>query len=355
MSKKTPLHQAHIDLKALLVDFSGWQMPLHYGSQIEEHHAVRKNAGLFDVSHMGVIDITGPDAISFLRYVLTNDIHKLKNSGDALYTCMLNYQGGIIDDLIVYRFTNEYFRLVVNAGCRDKDFDWLQTQSTKFSVKINWREDCLLALQGPNSLEYLNFIFDKPIIQKVKNLKSFQCVHLEDQDIVIAKTGYTGEIGVEMMLPEKLAIEIWKKLIAAGVKPCGLGSRDTLRLEAGLNLYGVDMTEKTSPWISNLAWTVALQDISRDFIGKQALQAEKQNGITEKLVGLKLETRGVLRNHQTVRIDGVGLGEITSGSFSPTLNHAIALARIPVTDKTEATVERRGDWLPVKIVKTRFI
>ncbi len=352
MSKKTPLYDLHVDAKALIVDFSGWQMPLHYGSQIEEHHAVRKNAGLFDVSHMGVIEISGKDTVSFLRTVLANDINKLKNTGDALYSCLLNHQGGIIDDLIAYKFSDDYFRLVVNAGCRDKDFNWLKTQSEKFNIKLNWRSDCLLALQGPNAIDYLKNIFDEKIINQIKNLKTFQSIYLKDQDMVIAKTGYTGEPGVEMMLPEKWAIEAWKKLIKAGVKPCGLGARDTLRLEAGLNLYGADMNEKTSPLISNLAWTVSFQDESRDFIGKKALLSEN---ITQKLVGLTLETRGVLRNHQTVRVDGAGLGEITSGSFSPTLNYAIALARIPISDKTEATVERRGEWLPVKITKTKFI
>lgn len=352
MIQKTPLFQCHVDAHATTIDFSGWQMPLHYGSQLSEHHAVRKKAGLFDVSHMGVVEITGKDTISFLRFLLANDVAKLKD-GDALYTCMLNERGGIIDDLIVYRFSPDYFRLVVNAGCREKDFAWFNQHSQKYDVKINWRADCLLALQGPEAIAALKNIFDRDIIERIQQLRSFQFV--TTQHGVIAKTGYTGESGVEMMLPPDVAITIWKKLLTAGVKPCGLGARDTLRLEAGLNLYGADMNENTSPLISNLAWTVSFQDASRNFIGCDALQQEKEQGVQKKLVGLILETRGVLRNHQAVRIDGVGLGEITSGSFSPTLNRAIAFARIPICNATEATVERRGEWLPVKMVKTRFI
>lgn len=339
-----------------MVDFSGWQMPLHYGSQINEHHAVRNSVGLFDVSHMGVVEIKGKDTVPYLRFVLANDVAKLKNCGDALYSCMLNEKGGVVDDLIAYRFSDDYFRLVINAGCREKDFQWLQLHAKHFDVVLTMRDDlCLLALQGKDAIAQLAHIFDKTISEKVATLKSFQFLKLPAADIVIARTGYTGESGVEIMLPVKNALEIWEKCIDLKIQPCGLGARDTLRLEAGLNLYGADMTADTSPLVSNLGWTVSLKDESRDFIGRDALLAEKARGISHQLMGLILESRGVLRNHQKVKINGDGFGEITSGSFSPTLNKSIALARIPITNVTDALVERRGEWLPVKIVKPRFV
>jgi aminomethyltransferase len=367
--RQTPLYDHHVKAKALMVDFAGWHMPLHYGSQIQEHHAVRKNAGIFDVSHMGVVDIEGNEALRFLRWLLANDAAKLRD-GDALYSCMLNDHGGVIDDLIVYRFSNTSFRLVINAGCRDKDMMWLQKNVVNFDIKLELRDDvCLLALQGPDAIAHLKNIFDETAYQKVNALKSFQfCAHPAGwasvgegahihtpNPIIIARTGYTGESGVEMMCSADEAIRIWEKCMVAGIQPCGLGARDTLRLEAGYNLYGNDMTEKTSPLISNLSWTVSFKDESRDFIGKNALLAEKEKGIAEQLVGLILESKGVLRNHQKVKCRENYMGEITSGSFSPTLNKSIALARIPVLNATEAFVERRNEWLPVKIVKPRFL
>ena len=347
-----------------MVDFSGWQMPLHYGSQIQEHHAVRKNVGLFDVSHMGVVEITGKETISFLRHVLANDVAKLKNTGDALYSCMLNEKGGVIDDLIVYRFSDDYFRLVINAGCREKDFSWLQKQAEQFDVKLMLHDDYgLLALQGPNALNLLDDIFGKEIGEKVRNLKPFQFSVLQRDamnrvsttDIIIARTGYTGEPGVEMMMPSENSVKIWEKCIALNIQPCGLGARDTLRLEAGYNLFGADMNENTSPLISNLAWTVSFKDENRKFIGRDALEKEKASGISQQLVGLILESKGVLRNHQKVKINENSEGEITSGSFSPTLNKSIALARIPMMNASEALVERRGEWLPVRITKPKFL
>ena len=355
MSKKTALYDQHVKANALMVDFSGWQMPLHYGSQMNEHHAVRKNAGLFDVSHMGVVEITGKDTVNYLRFVLANDVAKLKNFGDALYSCMLNEKGGVIDDLIAYRFSDDHFRLVINAGCREKDFEWLQLQAKNFDVALTMRDDlCLLALQGPEAIAELEYIFDKDTFDIINTLKNFQFIVLEN-DILIARTGYTGEAGVEMIMPVQNALKIWEKCVSKGIQLCGLGARDTLRLEAGFNLYGADMTAETSPLISNLSWTVSFKDENRNFIGRDALLAEKARGISHQLVGLVLESRGVLRNHQSVKINGDGVGEITSGSFSPTLNKSIALARIPVSDATDALIERRGEWLPVKIVKPKFI
>ena len=355
MSKKTALYDHHIKANALMVDFSGWQMPLHYGSQIMEHHAVLKHVGLFDASHIGVVEMIGKDVINYLRFVLANDVAKLKNCGDALYSCMLNEKGGVIDDLIAYRFSDDHFRLVINAGCREKDFEWLQLQAKKFDVTLTLRDDlCLLALQGPEAIAALEYLFDKDTFEKVQVLKNFQFIILDD-DVVIARTGYTGEAGVEMIMPVKNALKTWEKCISKGIQLCGLGARDTLRLEAGFNLYGADMTAETSPLISNLSWTVSFKDDNRNFMGRDALLIEKQNGISHQLIGLILESRGVLRNHQIVKINGDGEGEITSGSFSPTLNKSIALARMPVSNATEALVERRGEWLPVKIVKPKFV
>ncbi|EKD77265.1 MAG: hypothetical protein ACD_42C00408G0010 [uncultured bacterium] len=356
MSKKTPLYDQHLKSKALIVDFSGWQMPLHYGSQIQEHHAVRNRVGLFDVSHMGVVTITGKDTVGYLRFLLANDVAKLKNTGDALYSCMLNENGGVIDDLIAYRFSESHFKLVINAGCREKDVAWMQLQAKNFSVQLKLRDDlCLLALQGPDAIAMLENIFDKNIAEKIAQLKPFQFYDVTPTPTTIARTGYTGESGVEMMLPTQAAIAIWEKCIALGIQPCGLGARDTLRLEAGLNLYGADMNENTSPLISNLSWTVSFRDEAREFIGKKALLKEKQNGLSQQLVGLILEDKGILRNHQKIKINNNSVGEITSGGFSPTLNKSIAFARIPMTTAEKVLVERRGEWLSAKIVKPKFI
>lgn len=355
MPQKTPLYDCHVKAGAKLVDFSGWDMPLHYGSQIEEHHVVRQSAGLFDVSHMGVVEVKGEGVIDYLRYLLANDIEKLKNPGDALYTCMLNDNGGIIDDLIAYRFSDAHFRLVINAGCREKDIAWLEKVAAQFSVELTVRQDvCLLALQGPNAIDALKHPFGQAVVDQIATLKPFKSLLMEDGS-VIARTGYTGEAGVEMMLPVETALRVWDTLLANDVKPCGLGARDTLRLEAGLNLYGNDMTEETSPLNSNLAWTVSFKDESRDFIGKTPLLAQKASGVSEILIGLLMTERGVLRAHQKVMIEGVGEGEITSGTFSPTIGHAIAMARVPVGEAQAAKVERRGDWLPVQIVQLPFV
>lgn len=349
-TQKTPLYDHHVQLKANMVDFAGWLMPIHYGSQMAEHHAVRKSVGVFDVSHMGVVEVKGTGTLAFLRYLLANDVAKLKDA-TALYSCMLNEQGGVIDDLIVYRVQEDYFRIVINAGCREKDMAWMQKQAATFDVTLTLRDDvCLIALQGPQFLTALSAVFSSDVVEKITALKPFQfCI---TQNTFIARTGYTGEPGVEMILPTADALMLWEKLIAHGVQPCGLGARDTLRLEAGYNLFGSEMTESTSPLISNLAWTVSFKDENRDFIGKSVLKNEKP---AQKLVGLILEDRGVLRSHQKIKIEGVGEGETTSGSFSPTLNKSIALARIPVCDAVHALVDIRGKWLPVKIVKPTFI
>lgn len=351
MLKRTPLYQKHLTAGAKLVDFAGWEMPLHYGSQLEEHHQVRKAAGVFDVSHMGVIDVEGKEASEYLQYLLANNVTKLTVVGKALYSCMLNQNGGVIDDLIVYKLAENKFRLVVNAGTREKDLAWMQTHKTNFDVIIKEQpEFAIIAVQGPAAVAIVSRLLKKPEIAALKNFSSLML-----NDWLIARTGYTGEDGVEIILPATAVEDFWDDLLAAGVKPCGLAARDTLRLEAGLNLYGSDMDEHTSPLVSNLSWTIAEEPAEREFMGRAALEAEKARGVTQRLVGLILEQPGVLRSHQKVIIPGVGEGEITSGSFSPVLNCGIALARVPKEVGVECFVEMRGRQVPVRVVKPVFV
>lgn len=351
--KQTRLYSKHQQAGAKLVDFAGWEMPLHYGSQLEEHHQVRLDAGVFDVSHMAVIDIESPKAVEFLRYVLANDVAKLKHPGKALYTCMLNEQGGIIDDLIVYRLGENRYRLVVNAGTREKDWAWLLQKSQLFGVTpVMNSELVILAIQGPHAIQKITTLFNFSEAKRINNLRPFEVIELEDY--CIARTGYTGEDGVEIIFPAQQAENFWDKLLAAEIKPCGLGARDTLRLEAGLNLYGSDMDETTSPLESNLSWTIAWEPSERDFIGRAALEAQKEH-VTRRLVGLVLEQKGVLRHHQKVIIPEIGEGEITSGSFSPTLKQAIALARVPKNTGDHCFVEIRGQRVPARVVKPVFV
>lgn len=353
MGNKTPLYENHQTAGAKIVDFAGWDMPLHYGSQIEEHHYVRKDAGMFDVSHMTIVDITGEEASEFLRYLLANDVAKLKNTGKALYSCMLNEEGGVVDDLIVYYLDTKRYRLVINSGTTEKDLIWLGKQSTQFDVQLNVRTDqCILAIQGPNAIEKSQSIFSPNTYRAIQALKPFEA--LEYDNVCIARTGYTGEDGLEAMLPSEQAKQAWDKLLSAGVKPCGLGARDTLRLEAGMNLYGADMDETTSPLESNLSWTIAWEPEDRNFIGKQVLSAQRGK-TTMRMVGLILEGRGVLRNRQKIIVPDNGEGEITSGSFSPTLQHAIALARVPKDIGDKCFVDIRGKQVPANVIKPPFV
>lgn len=353
MGNQTPLYPEHQKAHAKLVDFAGWDMPLHYGSQLEEHHKVRQDAGMFDVSHMGIVDIKGADAKSFLRHLLANDVERL-NQGKALYTCMLNEQGGVIDDLIVYYCSPDYYRLVINAGTRNKDLAWMRKQAQGSAVEITERSDlAMLAVQGPQARTKAAQAFDAVKRAAVSDLKPFH--YAQDKDWFIARTGYTGEDGFEIILPAVEIASLWQALQKAGVSPCGLGARDTLRLEAGLNLYGADMDETTTPLESNLAWTVMFEPQEREFIGRAALEKQKQQGLQQRMVGLVLEERGVLRNHQKVIADGIGAGEITSGGFSPTLGHAIALARVPSNIGVSGHVAIRDKLLPVRVIKPPFV
>jgi len=354
MLKKTPLYSWHEKNGAKLVDFAGWEMPLNYGSQIEEHHVVRQDVGIFDVSHMGVVDVVGEDATYFLRNLLANDVAKLKQNGQALYTCMLNEDGGIKDDLIVYRLAENHYRIVINAAMRESDIAWMMQQAERYDAHIKpLPEFCIIAVQGPKALSLSEKVFSASLAGTLQALTPFK--FLMDEDTLIARTGYTGEDGFEMLVPNSKAETVWKAFFKAGAKPCGLGARDTLRLEAGLNLYGTDMDETTSPLVSNLGWTVSLKDDERHFIGREALVQEKVEGVGERLVGLVLKSKGVLRNHQDVFCGGEKIGEITSGGFSPTLKQAIAFARLPKDCNAELTIERRGEFMPVELVKLPFV
>ncbi len=353
MGQRTPLHDQHVALGAKMVDFGGWDMPLHYGSQVEEHHQVRRDCGVFDVSHMTVVDVAGNQAKAWLQHLLANDVERLQTPGKALYSAMLDERGGVIDDLIVYLTAGGY-RLVVNAATREKDLAWMQARSQGYDVQLSQRADlAILAIQGPSARTRVAELLSTERAALIHELKPFQ--GLPDDDWFIARTGYTGEDGLEIMLPADQVAGLFNELVGAGIAPIGLGARDTLRLEAGMNLYGQDMTEEASPLVSNMAWTIAWEPESRDFIGRRALEAERAAGPASKLVGLVLEERGVLRAHQVVRVEGVGEGEITSGSFSPTLNKSIAMARVPMATGERAEVEIRGKWFPVRVVRPNFV
>lgn len=354
MGKQTALYDTHVAANAKIVDFGGWDMPLHYGSQMKEHEQVRTAAGIFDVSHMTIVDLSGERVADFLRYLLANNIDRLKQEGKALYSCMLKQDGGVIDDLIVYFVKPGFYRMVVNASTREKDLAWIEQQAGEFGITIRERDDlAMIAVQGPDARAIVHKVIgDKQA--KVSELGQFFMAMFDD-DWAIARTGYTGEDGYEVMLPADQAAKFWADCVAAGVKPAGLGARDTLRLEAGMNLYGSDMDETTSPLESALGWTIAWEPEDRDFIGRQALEQQKRDGIRQKLVGLLLEEKGVLRNHQKVLVDGLDAGEITSGSFAPTLGKAIAFARVPANIGERAKVEIRGKQVDVKVVRPPFV
>jgi aminomethyltransferase len=351
MSKKTPFYQSHLDASAKMVDFAGWDMPIHYGSQITEHDIIRTDAGMFDVSHMTVVDVSGADSGAYLRHLLANDIAKLKQHGKALYSCMLNTEGGVVDDLIVYFLGDQFYRVIINSATRDKDLAWLKRQADDFSdVGLTVRDDvAMIAVQGPTAREKTLSLFESNR-SELESVGRFEAATIGDY--FIARTGYTGEDGFEILMPLDQAVGFWQQLLKAGVKPCGLGARDTLRLEAGMSLYGTDMDESTSPLCSGLGWTLSISD-DRHFIGKSALLVEKEQGVKQQLVGIVLKDKGVLRNHLKV-VTVKGEGEITSGSYSPTLGKSIALARIPVGVTGEVDVEVRNKMLKAEIVKIPF-
>jgi len=357
MTEKTILNETHRALGARMVDFGGWDMPINYGSQIEEHHVVRRDAGMFDVSHMTVVDLHGARTREFLRHLLANSVDKLKVQGKALYSCMLNEQGGVIDDLIVYFLGEEFFRLVVNASTREKDLAWIQKQAKAFDVEVKERPDfAMIAVQGPNARAKVIGLLAEVDHARINKLGKFAAAAAQGphgMPLFVARTGYTGEDGFEIIVPQEHAVALWQALAGAGVAPAGLGARDTLRLEAGMNLYGQDMDEDVSPWEANLGWTIAL-DEGRDFIGRKALESQKATGVKRVMVGLVLDEKGVLRHGQTV-LTANGPGEILSGSFAPTLNKAVAFARIPAGEPGEVRVDIRGKEVPVRVVKYPFV
>ncbi|WP_447578760.1 glycine cleavage system aminomethyltransferase GcvT [Achromobacter kerstersii] len=352
--KRTPLAEEHIASGARMVDFGGWDMPLAYGSQLEEHHAVRQDAGMFDVSHMLNVDVTGPDAFAFLQRLVANDVSKLTVPGKALYSCMLNPQGGVIDDLIIYFFAADEWRVVVNAGTAGKDIAWMQRvkQAGQFDVTIAARRDlAMVAVQGPNARAKVWAA--RPAWQAATEALTPFVAARVDGDTLVARTGYTGEDGFEIVLPATEVVQLWRDLVAQGVRPAGLGARDTLRLEAGMNLYGQDMDELTQPDQAGLTWTVSLKNAERRFIGRDALE---QFTTPATFIGLKLQERGVMRAHMAVRTPA-GTGELTSGTMSPTLGVSIGFARLPQGVRPGDTVEVdiRGKWVPALVCKLPFV
>jgi aminomethyltransferase len=354
MGQKTPLYQQHVDAGARIVDFGGWDMPLHYGSQLDEHHAVRSLAGMFDVSHMTVVDVTGDDAREFLRHLLANDVGRLKERGKALYSCMLNNDGGVVDDLIVYFLDDNRYRLIVNAATREKDLAWIRGQLGDYNLSVVERDElAMIAVQGPQARELAAATIPEEHREAALALKPF--FGLEAGDWFIARTGYTGEDGWEIVVRSDAVATLWNDCVAEGLKPCGLGARDTLRLEAGMNLYGTDMDDSISPLEAGLGWTIAWEPADRTFVGRPALELVRADTNHQKFVGLLLESKGVLRNHQRVVIDGLADGEITSGGFSPTMQRSIAMARMPAGEYAQAKVEVRGRLLDVSVVKIPFV
>ena len=352
-SRQTPLHARHRAAGARMVDFAGWDMPLHYGSQLREHEQVRTACGVFDVSHMGLVDVFGPGAEAFLRYLLANDVTRLSD-GEALYSCMLEHSGGVLDDLIVYRLQAKRFRCVVNAACRNADLDWMLAQADGYEIQIELRDDLgLLAVQGPRAEGILAGLLESDVGDGLRGLKPFAC--LERGDWLLGRTGYTGEDGFEVALPAAQIAGLWQGLMDAGVAPCGLGARDSLRLEAGMHLYGQDMDRSTSPLISRLGWTVAWQPRERGFVGREALLAEREAGRTRNLHGLVLEERGMLRHGQQVTLANGRTGHITSGGFSPALQCSIALARLPEPPGDRVSVDLRGRSAPARVVRPPFV
>jgi aminomethyltransferase len=350
MAARTPLYDAHVEAGARMVEFAGWELPIRYGSLVEEHRAVREHAGMFDVSHMTVVDVQGAGARDGLRYLLANDIDKIGERGQAIYGCMLNDTGGIIDDLITYRLEDDLYRLVVNAATREKDLEWMRERLADFELDIVERDDlAMLAVQGPDAVGHVVEVLGAPRVDELKPFRS-----MTHGDFFLARTGYTGEDGCELIVPGDLAAPLWRKFADRRVIPCGLGARDSLRLEAGLNLYGQDMDESTTPLESNLAWTVALSPADRTFIGREALEAQKRDGVDRKLVGLLFPSGGIPRQGAAVHTDA-GEGAVTSGGFGPTVERPVAMARIPADAGDEVEVELRGRRLGARVVKLPFV
>lgn len=344
--KRTPLHGQHLALGARMVEFAGWEMPIHYGSQVDEHHAVRRDCGIFDVSHMCVVDLRGARVHDFLRRLLANDVAKLRTPGRALYSCMLEEDGGILDDLIATRVDEDWYRLVLNAGSTERDLAWIGSHAPAWGVTVSPRDDLgIIAVQGPNSPAHVTALAGDELGGQWTALKPFHAWF--DEQRFVSRTGYTGEDGFELVLPHEMLVDAWQRLVERGVQPCGLGARDTLRLEAGMLLYGQDMDVTISPIECGLGWTVSFDDPERDFIGRKAIEDTVEHP-EYRMIGLVLEGRGVLRPHQTVYLGGEEAGVITSGGFSPTLKQSIGLARVDFDADGDAKVDIRGRRVPAR-------
>ena len=347
MVRHTPLSECHAAAGARMTPFAGFAMPLHYGSQLDEHHAVRRDAGMFDVSHMAIIDLAGPGALALLHRVFANDAAKAV-PGRAVYGVLLNEAGGVIDDVIVYGRERGY-RLVANASRREVVLAWLERHAAAFGVAVREAEQmAMIAVQGPTALAK----WRSATGLDAAGLPPFGA--LERGGWLVARTGYTGEDGVEAMLPGTGAPALWQALMDAGVAPAGLAARDTLRLEAGLNLYGQDMDEATTPLEANLGWSVAWQPADREFIGRTALAAQHRDRPALRLAGVAMEAKGVLRRGYRIRTEA-GDGIVTSGIFSPTLGFSVALARLPRLAAGICRIDIRGRERPGRIVKPPFV
>ena len=357
--KRTPLYQVHESLNAKFTEFGGWEMPLQYSSIVKEHLSVRANVGLFDLSHMGEFDVSGPGANELVQKLSTNDVGRLTD-GRVLYTLFCNETGGVVDDLLIYRHTDNHYMLVVNAANIDKDLTWVETHNNTGTDIKNVSEDtALIALQGPKSIDILNpFVPERD----VSEISFFRFVVDEVAGIptTISRTGYTGEIGFELYVDASDAENLWNVLypavIAAEGQPVGLGARDTLRLEAGLRLYGIDMNDDTNPFEVGLGKFVKSK--GRQFIGKDALLAAKKKGIAKQMVGFQMLDRAVARGGYAVYQQGEHIGSVTSGAPSPSLKCNIGFASISshgTLENEEIDVEIRGRLHSAKIVTLPFI
>jgi aminomethyltransferase len=358
--KKTAIYDEHLNSGAKMIDFGGWQMPVQYSGIIDEHNAVRNKAGLFDVSHMGEILVKGEDSLKLVQKVITNDASKMED-GQVIYTPMCYEEGGIVDDLLVYKQNGKEYLLVVNASNKNKDLKWIEKNAKLFNnVVVEDKSEyySLIAIQGPISREIINPLVDDDI----SDLKFYRFVNtkIDGFNAIISRTGYTGELGYEIYLKAENGPKLWRKLLDVGkekgLSPAGLGARDTLRLEKALCLYGNDIEEKTNPIEAGLSWTVKFN--KEDFNGKKALEKVQKRGITRKLVGFKMKGRGIPRHGYKIKIDDKEVGEVTSGSYSPTLDENIGLAYIDldyISVDTEIDICIRKREVKAKIVETPFV
>lgn len=359
MAKRTPIYDEHVKLNAKIVEFAGWEMPLLYTGVIEEHEAVRTKVGLFDVSHMGEIEIKGPDALNLAQYLTTNDLSKLEN-GQAIYSLLCNENGTIVDDIIAYRFSEEHILFVVNASNISKDFQWL-TSHRKGRAEIADSSDkyALMALQGQEAAQVLKRL----TTADVDSLKTFHFTYAPvagKDDCVIARTGYTGEDGFEIFTPPAAAAEVWRSILKEGaefgIKPCGLGARDTLRLEMKYSLYGHEITERTNPFEAGLSRVVKI-DKGSDFLGREALIKIKERGLKRKLVGFVMLEPGIPRENHAIVINKRPVGFVTSGTMSPSLKKAIGIGYVPIdfaSPGTKILIDIRGKERLAEVVETPF-